>query len=309
MHELTPFIILIFALLIDYWFAEPSRAHPLVGLGYLANTLETILTQGHRQTPSSIKIRGIVAVTLLTLSGIGSAVFFTTLTDIGIVFELFILYFCIGHQSLKEHASAVILALQSNNVTVARHKVAMLVSRDTAHMTHQHIARATIESVLENGNDAVFAVIFWYLIAGAPGALLYRISNTLDAMWGYRTTRYLHFGWAAAKLDDLLNWIPARLCAATYALMGHTEYALQCWRQQSKTWDSPNAGPVLAAGAGALNIQLGGPAIYHNQPENKPLLGTLTQAGTHDILRAINLVQHSLILWIILLGIGFFFAL
>jgi adenosylcobinamide-phosphate synthase len=133
-------------------------------------------------------------------------------------------------------------------------------------------------------------------VAGAPGALAYRLANTLDALWGYRSDRYARFGWAAARLDDLLNLLPARLTALAYALVGDTRRALACWRTQARAWKSPNAGPVMAAGAGALGLRLGGPARYRGKVEERPPLGAGELPTAVDIGRARALIDRALAL-------------
>jgi adenosylcobinamide-phosphate synthase len=209
------------------------------------------------------------------------------------------LYFAVGHRSLREHALRVHRALAAGDLAAARGSVGLMVSRDTDQMDPRAVAVATVESILENGNDAVFGALFWFLIGGAPAVLLYRLVNTLDAMWGYRTPRYLYFGWAAARLDDVLNFVPARLTALTYAAIGSTATALRCWRLQAGAWESPNAGPVMAAGAGALGLGLGGGAYYHGQWEDRPLLGSGPAPDASSIVAALRLVRLGIVLWLL----------
>ncbi|MNF35034.1 cobalamin biosynthesis protein [compost metagenome] len=150
----------------------------------------------------------------------------------------------------------------------------------------------------------MFAALFWFAVAGAPGVVLYRLSNTLDAMWGYRTPRFERFGWAAARIDDVLNYLPARLTALTYALLGQSRRALGCWRRQAPQWDSPNAGPVMAAGAGALGVELGGAAIYHGEVHQRPTLGEGAPADAESIAGALSLLRRGVLLWLVLILLG-----
>ena len=291
MNPLECFLILCAAVLLDRLLGEPRRFHPLVGFGWLARRVEQTVY-------GAAYWRGVVAVCALLLPLAALAAWLQSFAVIGTLCSVLLLYFAIAPRSLREHAERVSTACADNDLPAARTAVGMMVSRDTAQLDEEGVARATVESVLENGNDAIFSALFWFAVAGAPGVLLYRLSNTLDAMWGYRNARYNEFGWAAARLDDVLNYIPARLTAVSYALLGHTRSAMQCWRAQAKHWESPNAGPVMAAGAGALRVRLGGAAIYHGELSERPLLGGGAEVACGDIARAVQLVQRTMYLWL-----------
>ncbi|MGB2972201.1 MAG: adenosylcobinamide-phosphate synthase CbiB, partial [Candidatus Competibacter sp.] len=210
-----------------------------------------------------------------------------------------LLYLALGARSLAEHAEAVAAALQAGDLPLARERVGKIVSRDVDGLDEEQISRATVESVLENGCDAVFGALFWFVLAWGSGVVLYRLANTLDAMWGYKTPRYRDFGWAAARLDDLLNWVPARLTALSYVAVGaKPALAWRCWREQAPRWKSPNAGPVMAAGAGALGLALGGQARYHGEWSARPALGEGLAPRAGDIGRAVALLRRALLLWL-----------
>lgn len=285
------------AVLIDAWLGEAKRFHPLVGFGLLVNKLENYLNPTRLQNSPVQRLRGVLALILLVAPLVGVAYLLCHLSVLYFVANTILLYFAIGHKSLHTHATAVASALKQNDMEQAKKAASYMVSRDIEAIEP---ISATIESTLENGNDAVFGALFWFYIAGGAGAILFRLVNTLDAMWGYKTPRHLYFGWAAARLDDVLNYIPARLTALTYALSGHTRLAFRCWRQQAPLWDSPNAGPVMSAGAGALNIKLGGAARYHGEWHERPTLGAGEPPTVNDIERALTLVRHSVYRWLII---------
>ncbi len=297
MSLLDIFLMLCAAVFLDRWLGEPQRFHPLVGFGWLARRAEQLFY-------GTSHVRGVVAVCALLLPLAALAAWLQSLAIIGTLSSVVLLYLAIAPRSLREHAERVSAACARQDLPAARSAVGMMVSRDTAELNEAGVARAAVESVLENGNDAIFSALFWFVVAGAPGVVLYRLSNTLDAMWGYRNARYNEFGWAAARLDDVLNFIPARLTALSYALLGHTHSAWQCWRIQAKHWESPNAGPVMAAGAGALQVYLGGSAIYYGIVSERPLLGCGGVVGYGDIPRAVRLVQRTLYLWLGVVGLG-----
>ncbi|WP_271411563.1 adenosylcobinamide-phosphate synthase CbiB [Pseudomonas sp. Q1-7] len=288
------------AVALDALFGEPKGWHPLVAFGRLASRLEGRFNPGGRGWRSHGVSAWVLAVLPLTLA----AWLLSELPYVGWLVGVVALYAAIGLRSLNEHAEPVADALRAGDLSEARRRVGYMVSRETRELDESAVARAATESVLENGSDAVFAALFWFAVAGAPGVVLYRLSNTLDAMWGYRNPRFERFGWAAARIDDLLNYIPARLVALTYAVLGRTGVALRCWCRQAPQWDSPNAGPVMAAGAGALGVALGGPAVYHGERHERPVLGEGPAARADDIGRAMDLVRQGVLLWLAALIIG-----
>lgn len=293
---MTAVIVAMLAMLLDGWLGEPRRGHPLMAFGRLARWLEACLHADSR-------LRGVAAwcLAVLPLAAMSwAAVHYARAVSplLSTLIGAGLLYLTLGHRSLGEHARPVADALENQRLDAARQAVAHVVSRDTQSLSATQVAAAATESVLENGNDAVFGALFWFFVLGAPGAVLYRLANTLDAMWGYRTARYERFGWAAARIDDALNYVPARLTALTYAAFGDATRAMRCWRTQASAWKSPNAGPVMAAGAGALGVRLGGPAPYRGVWETRPVLGYGADPDADAIHRALRLVRNGVVLWL-----------
>lgn len=291
--------LIVFALLLDQLLGEPRRFHPLVGFGRLAQLVERQMNQ---VDSGQARIRGVLAVVILLLPLVIATQLLSS--SLGPLFDGILLYLAVGAKSLARHARRVAQALQLADLSGARQQVARIVSRDTGDMERTALVRATLESVLENGADAIFGALFWFLVAGAPGVMLYRLANTLDAMWGYRTDRFRDFGWFAARLDDLLNWIPARLTALGYALAGDFYRGIRCWRIQAPLLESPNAGVVMAVGAGSLGLLLGGPCRYQGEWRDKPFFGVGAPPVRGDIYRALDLLQKSVLYWVIALLLG-----
>lgn len=292
-------LVVIMALALDRMLPEPRR-HPLAGFGRLAGALARRWNPAHR---SGGIAAGGVALGLLVVPAAALAGGLSSLPAIGHAVDVAVVWLALGGGSLALHAQAVAEPLQRGDLDAARRRTGCLVSRDTTDLDAPGCARAAVESVLENGSDAVIATLFWYVAAGAPGVVAHRLVNTLDAMWGYRTARWHRFGRIAARLDDVLNWIPARLTALAYALGGDRRGAFRAWWRDAPHWDSPNAGPTMAAGAGALGLSLGDPARYHGAWRQRPALGDGRPPNASDIPRATALLDRAVLMGLaVLLG-------
>ena len=282
------FIITLTALIIDYVLADPrTKYHPVVLIGKGANSAEKFFRK-------AIKIE-IIAGTFATATVTLTALFITFLITktvlyfnhtCGLLTASGFLFFSIGCKSLINHANDVYVALKNNDLPEARKKVALITSRDTSVLDKEGVIRSCLESVGENVIDGTTAVFFYsalgWLYGGisgaAAGAVLYRTINTLDAIYGYRNDRYRFFGTFAAKTDDLLNYIPARMTfiiiavAAFFAKLHFVNSLKYGWRDCRKH-PSPNSGYGMASFAGALGVQLGGPTIYKDKIKNYPFWG------------------------------------
>ncbi|MCX7558629.1 adenosylcobinamide-phosphate synthase CbiB [Sulfitobacter sp. F26204] len=250
--------ILAAALVLDALVGEPDWLwrhvpHPAVLMGRVIGWSDKTLNNGtHR------KAKGIFVVLGLILLG---AILGTLVTALGTLVEIVVVAVLLAHRSLMQHVHAVADGLRMSTLQ-GRRAVAMIVSRDTRDMPPPAIARSAIESAAENFGDGVVAPAFWFLIGGLPGIIIYKLVNTADSMIGYRTDRYILFGWASARLDDVLNWIPARVTALLIALPAGITSQWRAIRHDAALHRSPNAGWPEAAMARAINVALAGPRAY-----------------------------------------------
>ncbi len=202
-------------------------------------------------------------------------------------------YSALGGTTLCRVGDQMADALERNDIDAARALVPSLCGRDPDELDAAGIARATVESIAENTSDATVGPLVWSAVFGAPGAVVYRAINTLDAMVGYRTPRYRSFGWASARLDDLVNLVPARVAGiAVAASSGRAGSAIRIWARDAAGHPSPNAGVVEAAFAGALDLRLGGRTVYRNHVEDRPSLGDGRAPEVADIRRAVRLSRR-----------------
>jgi adenosylcobinamide-phosphate synthase len=223
---------------------------------------------------------------------------------VGIAVEVILLFFCFSVRSLEKAALKVYTALREEGLPQGRAAVAMIVGRETGGLDEPEVARAAVETVAENLVDGIISPLFYALLGGAPLALAYKMANTLDSMVGYKNDTYRDFGRAAARIDDVANYIPARLSVLLIATAAQLTAkkglaALRIGFRDGRKHTSPNAGFPEAAFAGALGVRLGGPGTYHGRRIEKPYLGEeYPPAGTADIPRACRLMVVSSLLWI-----------
>ncbi len=271
-------LLLIPALLLDALLGEPNWLwqrwpHPAVLLGRAVEQLDRRLNQGRAR-----RARGVLAVGLLGL-GAGLLGWGLAALPFGWLLEILGAAILLAQRSLAEHVLAVAQGLE-RSLPEGRRMVARIVGRDTADMDPSAVARGAIESGAENLSDGVIAPAFWFLVAGLPGILIYKAVNTADSMIGHRTPRHEEFGWAAARLDDLLNLIPARLTALLTALAGRRPDAHRVVLRDAPLHRSPNAGWPEAAFAVVLGIALSGPRSYHGRMTDQPFVHP---EGRHNI--------------------------
>jgi adenosylcobinamide-phosphate synthase len=311
-----PLLLLLAALALDMVVGDLPVAfrvvpHPVALVGRAVGWLDLRLNR-ERRSARARRMRGIVAVAVLVLAaasiGMALAVLLRALS-FGWAVELLLVAVLLAQRSLFEHVAAVREALGRGGLAAGRDAVRHIVGRDPASLDEHGVARAAIESLVENFSDGVVAPALFYAAFGLPGLFVYKTVNTLDSMIGHKTPRHRDFGWAAARLDDLLNLVPARVSgmllavAAVAVPKARTLPAFRVMLRDAGKHRSPNAGWPEAAAAGALDLALAGPRRYHGEVVNDPWLGDgRARATAADISRALRLyviacvVQAALIL-------------
>ena len=290
----TILVIILLALVLDRWLPDRGGFRIWVWYSDWAESVEQRFNGGLRS-------QGVFAV-LLAIAPIFVVILLATFVlgqiaaALVFLFAVVVLYLCVDLYRLGDVAQGVATALENGDVAHAAARLKDLTGKDTVETTEAGVAHATVEAVLKQANSLVAAPIFWFLVLGPLGAMLQRLAATLDRLWAHRTARFTEFGWAAARLDDLLCWIPARIMAISYAIMGSFEDALHCWRRQAGMWSGLSSGPLLASGLGALHLdscEEGERDAYGNAAINP---ATLPQAA--DVRRAVALVWRVMLFWL-----------
>lgn len=310
---------ILLALLFDKLLGEVRKYHYLVGFGWLAQQCEKRLNLDNKiqkETISVINARPPFDIKNALLGTLSWAIlvlpipllYFLYLDSFiwywQILLDASVLYLAIGLNSLYQHAMQVYRPLKADDLVQARHFTGYLVSRETQALTPTEMSRATVESMLENGHDSVIASIVYFIIGGAPLVILHRFANTLDAMWGYRTPQFNSFGFASARLDDLLGFFSAKICTVLYAIQAKTltnlMHALKNSYAQGNQYKSHNGGWVMAAGATVMNIKLGGIALYQGKMIESATLGCGELINSEDIPKSVLMVKRAAMLLMII---------
>jgi adenosylcobinamide-phosphate synthase len=317
MHSMSTVELAAGAVLVEAAIGYPAvvyRAvgHPVTWMGRLLGMLERRLNR-ETDTFAQRRLAGAVALAILLAASAGAAfafLWFVSTGLIGIVLTILAATSLIAQRSLYDHVRAVADALERDGLEAARRAVSMIVGRNPDRLDEAGVGRAAIESLAENFSDGIVAPVFWMAVAGLPGATLYKASNTADSMIGHRTPRFAAFGWAAARLDDVVNLPASRLSALFIALAalatgGSPAGALRAVWRDAAHHRSPNAGWPEAAMAGALALKLAGPRIYGDEIVDDAFMGDGRRAATaSDIRAALRIYLAACVVqWLLLAGL------
>jgi adenosylcobinamide-phosphate synthase len=297
------------ALMLDFWLGDPRwLPHPVRGMGALIAFLDRRLNKGAYRRAKGIVTVAAVTGTVYILSLLVVKISYSFSWIFGVVVEAILIFTAIATKSLQEAAWNVLLPLERGDMEQARRELSMIVGRDTENLNESEIVRACVETVAENTSDGITAPLFYAWIGGAPLALFYRAVNTCDSMLGYKNDAYRAFGWASARLDDVMNYIPARLTAAVMVFVHSGKRFRYCWRvlfRDARKHPSPNSGWPEAAMAALLGVQLGGTNTYHGIVSRRPTIGDpLVPLQTNHIRQAIRIMVVTVLSFALLLLIG-----
>ena len=299
---------------LDCLLGDPlGRAHPVVLMGKLISFLENQLRPRFPKTPQGERTAGTIMALIVPLVSAGVGLLLLLLAWrihpwVYLILSSFLCWQCFAARCLMTEAKKVVTCLEQQGLGAGRRQVSMLVGRDTENLTEEQVVKAAVETVAENTSDGMVAPLFWMALFGAVGGLFYKAVNTMDSMVGYKNDRYLHFGRFAAKFDDVVNFIPARLSAlamiaSAFLLRLDGQNAWRIWRRDRRNHASPNSAQPESACAGALRVQLGGSASYFGKLYEKPTIGDpIRPIERGDVDRACQLLYGTSVLLLLVFG-------
>ena len=296
-------LLLLLGWLLDFIFGDPSRLpHPIVWFGKMISWGEHRLNHGaHRMAKGAVMAVFLILLVFFVVWGLKRLI---PNVLMWLVLDTIIIFYCLAGTTLIREVREVFLALD-RSLDEGRQQVARIVGRDTSQLSAQEVRTAALETLAENLSDGVIAPLFWFALLGTPGMLAYKMVNTLDSMIGYRTERYKDFGCWAAHIDDVANYIPARLTALLMVIASGKLSLLKFVWKNGRKHASPNSGYPEAALAGILNCRFGGPHYYFGELFDKPYIGEnerpLTTADMHTAVR-INRLSEALMVALVLLS-------
>lgn len=299
------------AYVLDLFIGDPPHwPHPVKWIGSGIAFLEKRLNHGKGRKLKGVLMLAMILGAVLLVTSLVVWAFRMIHPLLAIAVESMIIFTTIAHRNLKEAALEVYQPLRDGNMNEARMKLSYIVGRDTDRLDEGEIVRGTVETVAENTSDGVTAPLFWAFIGGAPLAMLYRAINTCDSMVGYKNEKYLEFGWASARLDDLANWIPSRL-TGFILLIGNRPLKMnkvKAWKivfRDAKRHPSPNSGWLEAPVAALLGVQLGGINYYKGQISKRAKMGEpMVSLEKHHIIHTNTILTRTSILFLLVLWIG-----
>ena len=304
--DLSPIYILVFAFCLDLLLGDPKKIpHLIIGYGNSISFGEKWLNKGDHKFFKG----ALLSIVLVSVSFIAPYIIIRWLNAynlqiLTLVFSILMLFYCLANKTLVKEGYAVFNTLKSKGLEAGRKRLSWIVGRETNNLSEQQIRVATFETRSENLSDGVIAPLFYFLIFGVPGAMAYKMINTLDSMIGYKSDRYIWFGKFAARLDDVANYIPARITAVLMLIIQFKVSGVSFVFKEGKKHSSPNAGYPEAALAYILNCQFGGPNYYHGKLVNKPFIGNNNRKIKHEEIKTVHQINYkvSIVFCILIIG-------
>lgn len=295
---MTVFLSCLLAVILARWLGEPKRWQPADQFGRWVYGVDELIYTTSESSTRQRRRRALVAVVLCVLPFVLLAVVLSALGPFGLMFDVLVLYLALSSADIESQVEAVIDRLRRFEINEARQSMTSLVDFQVSGLEEPGILRGLLEWMFSRANSGWFAPLFWFVSAGAPAVVLYRLVELLSGIWNENSEHDREQAWAATKVRQLLEWLPARCLALTYALSGDRSRALRCWREYALVWRDTNNGVLIATGSGALGVSVGGGIPNDKTTSYRPILGDGPAPKIKDVERAMRIINRGVWWWL-----------